>query len=186
MKHYETPQTALERKLLEEARDARRKEREGFNAEVSAERRALAQEHADMQRQLEASRAELMALKSRCEEEHHDPILAFLVCTALSIIPCGVPLALNPAGGVPKPRPPLPSPVPRVIEYEARASAALQQAIDEESRVGQAQRETEAELQAVEAARAVLAGEKGALEAEARELVEFARKLQVGGDGGRG
>ena len=58
-------QTSLERKLLEEAREARRKEREGFNDDVAAERRALAQEHADMQRQLEACRAELLALKSR-------------------------------------------------------------------------------------------------------------------------
>ena len=66
-----------------------------------------------------------------------------------------------------------------MIEYEARASSALQQAIEEESRVGQAQREADAELQAVEAARAVLAGEKGALDAEAKELVEFAKKLQV-------
>ena len=31
----------------------------------------------------------------------------------------------------------------------------------------------------MEAARAVLAGEKGALDAEAKELVEFAKKLQV-------
>ena len=58
-------QTALERKMLEEAREARRREREGFSDEVSAERRALAAEHAEAQRQLEASRAELLALKSR-------------------------------------------------------------------------------------------------------------------------
>lgn len=44
----------------------------------------------------------------------------------------------------------------RVIEYETRASAALQQAIAEETRVGQAQRETEVELHAVEVARASL------------------------------
>ncbi len=44
----------------------------------------------------------------------------------------------------------------RVIEYEARATAALQQAISEESRVGQAQKETDEELQVVAGARATL------------------------------
>ena len=60
-----TPQTALERKMLEEAREARRREREGFASEVAAERRALALENAEAQRSLEANRAELLALKSR-------------------------------------------------------------------------------------------------------------------------
>ncbi|GAX76032.1 hypothetical protein CEUSTIGMA_g3475.t1 [Chlamydomonas eustigma] len=61
-------QTAMERQLLEEAREARRKERESFLDEVSRERRGMAAEKADMQRQLEASRAELLALKSRVIE----------------------------------------------------------------------------------------------------------------------
>lgn len=55
----------------------------------------------------------------------------------------------------------------------------MQQAIDEESRAGQAQRETDVELEAVDAARSAMLGEKQALEAEAGELVEFARRMQV-------
>ena len=51
--------------MLEEAREARRREREGFASEVAAERRALALENAEAQRSLEANRAELLALKSR-------------------------------------------------------------------------------------------------------------------------
>ena len=74
----------------------------------------------------------------------------------------------------------LPNPPFRVIEYEARATAALQQAIDEESRVGVAQREADAELQATAEARGALQGERAALEAEAQELVLFAGRLQVG------
>ena len=46
--------------------------------------------------------------------------------------------------------------------------------------MGEAQRETDAELKAVAAARSALAAERAALEAEAAELVTFAGKLQVG------
>lgn len=55
----------MERKLLEEARDARRKEREALISEVSGDRRALANENADMLRQLDAARAELLQLKAK-------------------------------------------------------------------------------------------------------------------------
>ena len=46
--------------------------------------------------------------------------------------------------------------------------------------MGEAQRETDAELKAVAAARLALAEERAALEGEAAELVAFAGKLQVG------
>lgn len=58
-------QVAIERKLLEEAREARRREREEFISEVAAERRTLAQENADTMRQLDAARSELLQLKTR-------------------------------------------------------------------------------------------------------------------------
>ena len=59
------PQVSLERRLLEEAREARRREREDFITEVSTERRRLAQEYSDTQRQLDAARSELLMLKTR-------------------------------------------------------------------------------------------------------------------------
>ncbi len=58
-------QIAMERRLLEEAREARRKEREELLSEVTAERRRLAAEYSDTQRQLDAARGEVLALRSR-------------------------------------------------------------------------------------------------------------------------
>ncbi|PNH09060.1 hypothetical protein TSOC_004371, partial [Tetrabaena socialis] len=49
-------QLAMERRLLEEAREGRRKEREELLSEVTVERRRLAGEYADTQRQLDAAR----------------------------------------------------------------------------------------------------------------------------------
>ncbi len=52
--------------MLEDAREARRRERESFMSEVAMERKTLATENAELQRRLDASRAELLSLKTKC------------------------------------------------------------------------------------------------------------------------
>ncbi|MEW5299027.1 MAG: hypothetical protein WDW36_002082 [Sanguina aurantia] len=61
-------QVALERQLLEEARECRRKERESLIGEVAAERRRVADENSAAGRQLEAARAELRVVQMRMVE----------------------------------------------------------------------------------------------------------------------
>ncbi|KAG2438502.1 hypothetical protein HXX76_005053 [Chlamydomonas incerta] len=58
-------QVAMERRLLDEAREARRREREDLLTEVTTERRRLATEYSETQRQLDAARQELLAVRSR-------------------------------------------------------------------------------------------------------------------------
>lgn len=57
--------------MLEEAREARRREREDLLTEVTTERRRLATEYSETQRQLDAARQELLAVRSRCGHGPH-------------------------------------------------------------------------------------------------------------------